>query len=89
MSQSSDKLQPNEPLIYENTDGIIWARYQNKPDIPRWIVGGDPEAISITEGKMFSYHQWEDMMIKANSNPILKKYLQKAVEAYYLTKEEK
>ena len=47
MSQSKDKLIPDEPLIYENTDGIIWARYQNKPDIPRWIVGGDPEAISI------------------------------------------
>ena len=53
MSQSKDKLIPDEPLIYENTDGIIWARYQNKPDIPRWIVGGDPEAISIQEGKMF------------------------------------
>jgi len=89
MSQSSDKLQPNEPLIYENTDGIIWARYQNKPDIPRWIVGGDPEAISIAEGKMFSYTQWEDMMKQANTNPVLKKYLQKAVEAYYLTKEDK
>tara|TARA_Y100000389_G_C17453788_1_gene516637 strand:+ start:1523 stop:1792 length:270 start_codon:yes stop_codon:yes gene_type:complete len=89
MSQSKDKLIPDEPLIYENTDGIIWARYQNKPDIPRWIVGGDPEAISIQEGKMFSYIQWEDMMKQANTNPILKKYLQKAVEAYFLTKEDK
>ena len=89
MSQSKDKLIPDEPLIYENTDGIIWARYQNKPEIPRWIVGGDPEAISIQKGKMFSYTQWEDMMKQANTNPILKKYLQKAVEAYYLTKEDK
>jgi hypothetical protein len=29
------------------------------------------------------------MMKQANTNPVLKKYLQKAVEAYYLTKEDK
>ena len=89
MPQSKNKLIPDEPLVYENTDGIIWASYQNKPNIPRWIVGGDPEAISIQEGKMFSYAQWEDMMKVANTNSVLKKYLQKAVEAYYITKENK
>ena len=32
------KLIPNEPLIYERANGVVFARYQNKPEIPRCTV---------------------------------------------------
>ena len=39
-------LLPNEKLIYERANGVVFARYRDKPDIPRWIVGGDPGAVA-------------------------------------------
>lgn len=39
------KVKPGEPLIYERAAGIVYARYANPElkDIPRWIIGGDPQ----------------------------------------------
>ena len=36
---------PGEELIYERVAGIVYARYTNPElrDIPRWIIGGDPQ----------------------------------------------
>lgn len=89
MSPSKNNLIPGAALIYENADGVVYARYRDPPHntIPRWIVGGDPLGVSKAEGKLFDYATWQDMMEEANKNPVLKKYLQKAVEVFYLTKE--
>lgn len=88
MSQLKNKLVPGAALIYEHADAVTFARYRDPPHnkIPRWIVGGDPIAVAKAEGKIFDYSQWKDMMQETNNNPILKKYLQKAIEVYYLTK---
>lgn len=82
-------LIPGEPLIYENVDGIIYARYRDKPysDIPRWIVGGDPAKVSIKMGMLISYDDWRDMHSVANKYPEFKKQLQKLIKLYYLYKE--
>lgn len=87
---SPDKLIPGQALIYEHAEGITYARYRDPPHnkIPRWIIGGDPKALNKANGEIFDYEEWEDMMLESKRNPILKKYLQKAIEAYYLTKEE-
>jgi len=82
------ELLPGEALIYERANGVVFARYRDKPEIPRWIIGGDPIAVSKAKGEIFDYGQWEDMMKEAETNSVLKKYLQKAVQAYYLTKED-
>ena len=37
------KLYEGEALIYERADGVVYARYRDKPEIERWIVGGDPQ----------------------------------------------
>lgn len=39
----SGKLIPNQPLIYERANGIVYARYRNPPynAIPRWEIGRD------------------------------------------------
>ena len=85
---SHDKLIPGQALIYEHAEGITYARYRDPPHnkIPRWIIGGDPEALARANGEIFE--DWEDMVQESKRNPVLKKYLKKAIEAYYLTKEE-
>jgi len=85
---SPDKLIPGQALIYEHAEGITYARYRDPPHnkIPRWIIGGDPEALARANGEIFE--DWEDMVQESKRNPVLKKYLKKAIEAYYLTKEE-
>jgi len=85
---SPNKLIPGAALIYEHAEGITYARYRDPPHnkIPRWIIGGDPEALARANGEIFE--DWEDMVQESKRNPVLKKYLKKAIEAYYLTKEE-
>jgi len=91
MSQLKNKLMPGEAMIYENVSGVVYARYRDPPlnKLPRWIVGGDPKAVSKAEGKLFGYDMWQKMMEEAETNTVLKKYLKKAVEAFYITKENK
>ena len=89
MSLLKNKLKPNQPLIYERAAGVVYARYRDIPDIPRWIVGGDADAVAKAQDKIFDYQTWNEMMTVAETNTTLKKYLQKAVEIYYMIKETK
>jgi coenzyme F420-reducing hydrogenase beta subunit len=83
------QLIPNEPLIYERANGVVFARYQNKPEIPRWIIGGDPEEVSKAQGNLFSYSEWSEMMELAETYPTIKKQLQSLLTTYYTIKEHK
>lgn len=89
MPSSPNKLIPGAALIYEHADGVTYARYRDPPYNvhERWIVGGEPTAVARATGELFGYSEWEDMMEEAQRNPVLKKYLKKAIEAYCLTKE--
>ena len=82
-------LIPNEPLIYERANGVVYARYANKPEIPRWIVGGDPGAVARAQGKLLDYAEWQNLCEIAQTNQTLKKQLDKLVNTYYLIKDEK
>jgi hypothetical protein len=85
------KLIPGAALIYERADGITYAKYRDPPHnkIPRWIIGGDPEAVSRAQGTLFSYLVWQDMMELAKEYPTLQKQLEKAVNTYYIVKDQK
>ena len=80
-------LLPGEELIYEHSDGVVYAHYRDKPEIDRWIIGGDPAGVSRAEGNLFSYGEWSHMMEIAKENPTLKKQLQKAVTTYIILKD--
>ena len=80
-------LLEGETLIYENVDGVVYARYANKPDIPRWIIGGDTAAVSRAQGTLFGYDEWRDMQLTADSNPVLKKQLDRLLVMYYTIKD--
>ena len=85
------KLIPGEALIYEHADGVTYARYRDPPHnkIPRWIIGGDPDALSMAQGNLFSYSHWREMQELAREYPTLKKQLQKAITTYLLLKDDK
>jgi hypothetical protein len=84
-----NNLIPGEALIYERADGVVYARYRDPPhnDIPRWIIGGDPNAVSRAEGNLFSYSEWNDMMRLSLKHPTLKKQMQKLLDIYYIVKD--
>jgi len=88
MSQSP-KLIPNEALIYERANGVVYARYANRSDIPRWIIGGDPGAVARAQGKLLDYGEWNNLCEVAETNIALKKQMDKLVTMYYIIKDKK
>lgn len=89
MTQPQDKLLPGEPLIYERVDGVVFARYRDKPEIPRWIIGGDADAVSRLQGDLFNWSDWQDLMNLAATNTTLRKQLSKLKDLYLIIKEDK
>ena len=70
-----DKLIPGEPLIYERADGVVYARYRDKPEIERWLVGGDPAGVARAQGKLLDYSEWQNLCELAQTNETLKNLL--------------
>ena len=83
------KLIPGEPLIYERSDGVVYARYRDPPHnkIPRWIVGGDPGSVARAKGELLNYGEWVNLCNLAQDCPTLKEQLDKTITLYYLIKE--
>ena len=82
-----DKLVPGEALIYERADGVVYARYRDRPEIKRWLVGGDPAGVARAQGKLLDYAEWQSLCELAQTNKTLKKQLQNLVNTYYMVKD--
>lgn len=78
---------PGEALIYERSDGVVYAHYRDKPEIPRWIIGGDPGAVAKAQGELLDYSEWKNLCEVAATNPTLKSLMDKLVTTYYIIKE--
>lgn len=80
---------PGQALIYERANGVVYARYRDPPydQLPRWVIGGSPEALRY--GNLISYSDWKDLIAKAEDNPVLKKQLDNLVQTYLLLKDKK
>ncbi len=85
--QTVGNLIPDQTLIYERANGVVFARYRDKPEIPRWIIGGDPGAIAKAQGELLDYGEWNDLCKLAQTHPTLKIQMDKLVTTYYLIKE--
>lgn len=87
---SKNDLIPGAALIYENADGVVYARYRDPPynTHPRWIVGGDPAGVARAQGKLLDYGEWQNLCELAQTNETLKKQLKNLVNTYYIIKEE-
>jgi hypothetical protein len=87
--EQKSKLIPGAALIYEQVDGVTFARYRDPPHnkTPRWIVGGDPVALQKLKGELFSWADWQEMMELSLKYPAIKTQMKKLVNLYYLCKE--
>jgi hypothetical protein len=89
LPSKNEKLIPNEALIYERANGVVYARYTNKPEIPRWIIGGDPGSVAKAQGHLLDYSEWQQLCELATENETLKKLMNKLVTTYYVIKDSK
>lgn len=89
MSQSKNKMIHGEALIYERSNGVVYAHYRDPPHntIPRWIVGGDPGAVARAQGKLLDYGEWLNLCDLVETNPTLKKQMDKLVSTYYIIRD--
>lgn len=79
-------LIPGEALIYERADGVVYAHYRDKPEIERWIIGGDPAGVARAQGDLISYAEWRELCELSEDYPTLKKLLDTLVTTYYTIK---
>ena len=89
MEHKLSKLIPGETLIYERADGVVYARYRDRPEIERWIIGGDPAGVARAQGEILDYGEWKNLCEAALENPTLKKQLDKLVTTYYIIKDDR
>ena len=87
--QLKNEMIPGEALIYERSDGVVYARYRDKPEIKRWIIGGDPAGVARAQGDLTSYSEWQELCELSETYPTLKKLLDTLVTTYYTIKEHK
>ena len=89
MSQSKNKMIQGEALIYERSNGVVYAHYRDPPHntIPRWIVGGDPGAVARAQGKLLDYGEWLNLCELVETNITLKKQMDKLVSTYYIIRD--
>ena len=87
--QPIDVMIPGETLIYERVDGVVYARYRDKPEIDRWIVGGDPAGVARAQGDLLNYAEWQELCALSLEYPTLRKLLDTLVTTYYTVKEHK
>lgn len=85
------QLIPNQALIYERANGVVYARYRDPPhnSIPRWVIGGDPAAVSREQGEIITYAEWQEICELAEEYPTIKKLLDQLVVTYYTIKDHK
>lgn len=83
------KLLPGEALIYERSDGVVYARYRDKPEIERWIIGGDPGAVARAQGEILDYGEWRNLCELCGTHITLKRQMDKLVTTYYMIKDSK
>lgn len=86
-------LTPDVPLIYEQVNGVTYARRAGDDPSTREEVGwsydprtsdGRPLRDHIMDNKL-----WDDIRREARTNPTLHKALERAKIIYYLSKENK
>lgn len=82
-------LIPNQALIYERVNEVVFARYRDPPHnkIPRWVIGGDAKGVAMVQGDLFDYSEWQEIVELSKTNITLRSYIDKIYTTYCLIKE--
>jgi len=77
-------LIPGASLIYENSNGVIYAWYRDPPHntIPRWEIGRTCQKYSL------SYNDFREMVELTKTNSGFKEQFESLLTMYYLFKED-
>lgn len=80
-------LIPGQALIYTRANGVVYAQYRDPPhnSIPKWVIGGEPDAVAEAMG-IISYDKWKDIMMASEKYPIIKKQLEKLLILFEVVK---
>ena len=78
------KLEPGTPIIYERVDTIVYGRFANRPDIPRWIIKDTSTRVNGLTPKDFN-----EILKLSETNTTIKAALDKLAMIYYIIKDEK
>lgn len=80
------RLKPDTAYIYENADGVIYARELNAPPNTRVeigrVFGTDSSHDSLQEDKL-----WGEIRRAARTNPALQEVLDRAIIIYQLSRQ--
>ncbi len=78
------KVEPGTPIIYERVDHVVYGRFANRPDIPRWVIQDTTPQVNGLTSKDFS-----EIIKLSESNSTLKAAVDKLAMIYYIIKDEK
>ena len=86
------QLKPGAKYIYERVDGVTYAREFGANSSERFEIGYDWSGEDQQRGRsirdrLIEDTLWGNIRRAAENNPALKDALDKAIEIYYLTKE--
>ncbi len=71
-------------MIYERVGDTVYARFPNRPDIPRWVVSEKPRS-----GDQLTPSDWSAIIKLSTTNPALKKALDNLTLIYNMVKDGK
>lgn len=78
------KVEPGTPIIYERVDHVVYGRFFNRPDIPRWVVQDTTPQVNGLTSKDFA-----EIIKLSETNSTLKAAVDKMATIYYIIKDGK
>lgn len=76
-------LIPNEVIIYERVGHKLYARYLNRPEIPRWTIG-----YLDVDSNQYNYQDWQSIKQLTKTNKNFKEQFDKLMTMYYILKDD-
>lgn len=83
----TSRLKPGATYIYENADGVIYAREFGASHSERFEIGRT-YARNELDVKLEQQKLWEDILRHAKTNPSLQKAVDNVILVYKLIKED-
>lgn len=80
-------LKPGASYIYENSDGVIYAREINAPHNERFEIGRTLDRQQDDQVKL-EIELWKDLKFAAENDPLLQEALDRVIILYHLRKKD-